>query len=188
LNIRNFLLSSILVFTSLQAQSTIGFDVNNKDVEAFGSIDLNTFADYSEGGLTYLIDGSYLYADGDDLGSLGFSAQNSFEGVEGLAFVLGAKFVFADNFTALPLFGKAIYTLPLDGVIPTTSVSGTFAYSPEVLSFSDATHYKEFRAEADMQLAPSLHLFAGYRNIDTEYLTIDKTFNDSFYGGMKFGF
>ncbi len=188
MNIQKILLSSLLTLTSIYAQSSIGFDVNDKDVEVLASVDLNTFAEYSEGGMSYLIDASYLYADGDDLGSIGLGAQNTFEGAEGLAFGLGAKFVFADSFSALPLYGKAIYTLPLDSAIPTTSLAATFAYSPAVLSFSDAEHYKEFRAEANMQLAPSLHLFAGYRNIDTEYITIDKTFNDSFYGGMKFGF
>ncbi|WP_309498805.1 YfaZ family outer membrane protein [Sulfurovum sp.] len=187
MSIKKLFLPSCLALTFLHAQSTVGFDVNNKDFEVLASIDLNTFADYTAG-ITYLLDASYLYADGDDLGTIGLGAQNSFEGLEGLAFAFGAKFVFTDDFTALPLFGKAIYTLPLGGSIPSTSLSASFAYSPEVLTFSDGKHYTEFRAEADMEIVSNFHLFAGYRNMDTEYITYDKTFNDSFYGGMKLGF
>jgi hypothetical protein len=185
--IKKLFLPSFLALTFLSAQSSVGFDVNNKDLEAFASVDLNTFVDYTEG-MTYLIDASYLYSDSDDLGSIGLSAHNTFDGLEGLAFAFGAKFVFTSDFSALPLFGKAIYALPLGGGIPTTSLAASFAYSPEVLTFSDGKHYTEFRAEADMEIITNFHLFAGYRNIDTEYVTYDKTFNESFYGGMKLGF
>jgi hypothetical protein len=190
--VKKILLPSFLALSFLHAQSTVGLNVNNEDFEALASIDLKTFVDYTAG-ITYLLDASYLHADGDNFGTIGLGAQNTFEGLEGLAFAFGAKFVFTDDFTALPLFGKAIYTLPLGGVIPSTFVSASLAYSPKVLTFSDGENYTEFRAEADMEIIPNFHLFAGYRNIDTEYIgsyakVPNSTFNDSFYGGMKLGF
>jgi hypothetical protein len=189
MNISKVLLYFLLALASAYAQNTIGFDVNDKDVEVLGSASLNTFDEDLDGGLGYQFNASYLYADGDSLGSVGFGAQSSFAGLEGLAFGLGAKLVATDNFSAIPLYGKIIYSLPLDSTIPTISLATTFAYSPEVLSFNDAKHYTELRVEANMQLAQGLDLFGGYRNIETEYTNdIKQTFNKGFYGGMKFGF
>ena len=185
--LKKILLSALLSFGLLQAQSSIGLDINDEDLEIIGAIDLNAFADYSDS-TTYLLDGYYLNTKDGNLFALGLGAENSFQGFEGLTLGFGARFVFADNFTALPLFGKAVYTLPLIDSIPTTSIGASFAYAPSVLTFSDGESYNEFRLEADMEVIQNIHLFAGYRNLDTEYKTYDKTFNDSFYGGMKLSF
>ncbi len=185
--IKKILLSTFLSFALLHAQSSIGLDINNEDLEVVAAIDLNAFADYSDS-TTYLVDGYYLNTNDGNLFAIGLSGENSFQGLEGLTLGFGARFVFADNFTALPLFGKAIYVLPLIDTIPTTSIGASFAYAPSVLTFTDGESYTEFRLEADMEVIQNIHLFAGYRNLDTEYKTYDKTFNDSFYGGMKLSF
>ena len=93
---------------------------------------------------------------------------------------------------ALPLLGRVKYILPFDSDIPTTLLFASFAYAPSALTFSDGDTYSEFRAEADMEVISNIHVFAGYRNIDTDYEYADYTeeynLNDSFYGGLKLSF
>ncbi len=185
--LKKFCLTSLLSFGLLHAQSNVGLNINNDDLEIFASVDINALANYSDS-TSYLIDASYLHANGDNLTTLGVSAGNTFQGIEGLALGFGAKLVFASDFMALPLLAKAKYTLPLNDMIPTTSLSTSLAYAPSVLTFRDGESYTEFRVEADMEVITNIHLFTGYRNIDTEYDTYDKTFNSSFYGGMKLSF
>lgn len=180
-------LTSLLSLGLLHAQSNVGLNINNEDLEVFASIDINALASYSDS-TSYIIDASYLHTDGDNFTSVGIGAESIFQGVEGLTLGFGAKLVFASDFMALPLFAKAKYALPLNDMIPTTSLSTSLAYAPSVLSFRDAESYTEFRVEADMEVITNIHLFTGYRNIDTEYDTYDKTFNNSFYGGIKLSF
>ena len=171
----------------LYAQNNnIGLNVNDEDLEVSASVDLNTLVYYS-GSATYTLDASYLHSDGDNLSTFGVNAKNTFQGVEGLAFGVGIKSVFADDFIAIPLSAKLIYTLPFYNV-PTTSLSTSLAYAPSILSFRDAESYTEFRAEADMEVVTNIHLFTGYRNIKTENDTNDLTFNNGFYGGIKLNF
>ncbi len=180
-------LTTLLSLGLLHAQSNVGININDEDLEVSASIDLNALAYYSDS-TSYTLDASYLHTDGDNLTTVGVSAESTFQGVEGLALGLGIKSVFADDFIAIPFFAKAKYTLPLNYSIPTTSLTTTLAYAPSVLAFSDAESYTEFRVEADMEIITNVHLFTGYRNIGTEYDTNDQTFNNSFYGGMKLSF
>jgi hypothetical protein len=178
--------TSLLSIGLLHAQSSVGLNINDEDIEVRASIDLNALTYYSDS-TSYTLDGSYLHTDGDNLTTVGVSAQNTLQGVEGLTLGLGIKSVFTDDFIALPLLAKAKYTLPFYS-IPTTSLATSLAYAPSVLTFRDGESYTEFRVEADMEVITNVHLFAGYRNIDTEYETYDTTFNNSFYGGMKLSF
>jgi len=190
---KNIFLSALFLSGFLQAETSIGLDINNEDVELIGEVNFNSLADYSSG-TTYIIRGTYLYAgandndNGEHLLTLGFSGQNDLQGTEGLSLVLGAKAVFADSYMALPLFIGANYVLPLIDTIPTTSFFADFAYAPSVLTFSDGKSYTEYRLGADMEIFSNTHLFAGYRNIDTDYKQKDYNFNDSFYGGLKLSF
>lgn len=180
-------LTSCLAFSFLHAQSEIGLDINSNDLEILGTLHINSSSQYSDETI-YFIDTSYLRTDGDNILSLGIRGENTFQGLEGLALSFGAKTILANDFMALPLFAKAIFTLPLAENIPQTSLITSFAYAPNVLSFRDAESYSEFRVEADIEIISNIHLFTGYRNIDTKYATYDKTFNNSFYGGMKLSF
>ena len=184
---KKLFLATLFSLGLLHAQSNIGLNINDEDIEVTASIDLNALTYYSDS-TSYTIDASYLHTDGDNLTTLGVSALNTFQGVQGLALGLGIKSVFADDFIAIPFLAKARYTLPFNYSVPTTSLETIFAYSPSVLTFSDGESYMEFRFEADMEVITNVHLFAGYRNIDTEYENYDQTFNDSFYGGMKLSF
>jgi hypothetical protein len=168
------------------AENSIGLDINNDDLELLGSIDMNALTGYADG-TQYLLTVDYLHAD-DNLLSVGLIGQNTLQGIPNLTLGLGAKTVFTDNYAALPLLAKGIFRLPLNDTIPPTSLSATFAYAPKVLSFRDAKSYQEFRLEADMEVINNIHLFTGYRNIDTDYEAYNKNFNDSFYGGLKLSF
>lgn len=185
--LKKLCLTSLFSLGLLHAQSNVGLNINNEDLEVVASIDINALTYYSDS-TSYTLDASYLHTDGDNLTTVGLGAESTFQGVEGLALGLGIKSVFADDYIAIPFFAKAKYTLPLNYSIPTTSLVTTLAYAPSVLAFSDAESYTEFRVEADMEIITNVHLFAGYRNIDTEYNTDDITFNNSFYGGMKLSF
>ena len=191
--LRKLLFGTLLITGFLQAETSIGLDINNEDVELIGEINFNSLTDYSSD-TTFVISGNYLYSGGNDndngehLFTLGFSGQNSLQGMEGLSVALGAKAVFADSYMALPLFVRANYALPLIDTIPTTSFFADFAYAPSVLTFSDGETYTEFRLGADMEVISNTHVFVGYRNIDTDYTYGDYNFNDSFYGGLKLSF
>jgi len=193
MSVKKFLLSTLLITGFVKAETGIGLDINNEDVELIGEINFNSLADYSSG-TTFVISGRYLYAgdkkhdDGEHLFSLGFSGQNRLQGVEGLSMALGIKTVFADKYIALPLSIEAKYALPLIDTIPTTSFFTHFAYAPSVLTFNKGERYSEFRIGADMEVISNTHLFAGYRTIDTDYTHHDCTFNESFYGGLKLTF
>ena len=187
------LLLGTLLFTGLsQAESSIGLDINADDVELLGSYNLNSSIGYT-GGTSYLIDAGYLHNENDDLFSIGVSGENALEAAPGLIFGFGFKAAFSEDFMAFPLLGKVKYILPLDGDIPTTSLLASYAYAPSVLTFLDGDTYSEFRIEADIEAISNIHVFAGYRNIDTDYdleynSLGEYNLNDSWYGGLKLSF
>ena len=187
--IKNILLTTFLLTGAINAQSNVGVDINTEDVEVFASYNLNSEIGYT-GGTSFLVDASYLYSNEDEsnLFGVGISGESSLEAAQGLTFGFGTKFVFAEDFMALPLLGRVTFILPFDSDIPTTSLKGMFAYAPSVLTFSDGESYLEYRLEADMEVISNIHVFTGYRNIDTNYEFVDYNLNDSFYGGLKLSF
>ncbi len=185
--IKKILLSTLLCTGFSQAQSSIGLDINSEDVELLGAFNLNSSIGY-EGGTSYLVDASYLHNEDDDLFTIGLSGENSLEAAPGLIFGFGFKAAFAEDFMAFPLLGKVRYILPFDSDIPTTSFLASFAYAPSVLTFSDGDTYSELRFEGDVEVISNIHVFAGYRNIDTDYEFVEYKLNDSWYGGLKLSF
>ena len=185
--IKKLLVGTLLCTGIVTAQSSIGLDINSDDVELLGAFNLNSTIGYN-GGTSYLIDANYLHNDNDDLFTLGLSGENALDAAPGLIFGFGLKAAFAEEFMAFPLLGKIRYILPFDSDIPSTSLFASFAYAPSVLTFSDGETYSEFRAEADMEVISNIHIFGGYRNIETNYDTYDYTLNDSWYGGLKLSF
>jgi len=164
---------------------SFGLNINDEDVEVRATVDMSASIG---NGIDYLVEADYLHTDEDDLFKVGFGATNTLKGAPGLRLTLGLEGVFGDSYAALPLFGKASLRLPFDDDIPATSLVARLDYAPSVLSFSDADSYLEYRFEGDMEVIPSIHLFAGYRNIDTDYETYDYTLNDSWYGGLRWEF
>ena len=187
MHLKKILLSSMLMSGLLTAQNSVSLNINNDDVELQTSLNFNDVIGYADG-TTYTLDANYLHTDGDNLFGIGLSGQNQLQGVYGLTVGLGIKTVFADEFAAIPFLVRGAYTLPLTDAIPTTTVEMSLAYAPKVLSFNEAEGYSEFRTQLDMEVVSNIHIFTGYRNIDTDYKAFDHTFNDSFYGGLKLSF
>ncbi|HEO97796.1 MAG TPA: hypothetical protein ENO02_00690 [Epsilonproteobacteria bacterium] len=187
MHMKKIILGSFLLSTLLSAQNAVSLNINDEDVEVQTSLDLNNFMSYTSGTL-YTFDANYLHSDGDNLLGIGFSGENQLQGTNGLRVSLGLKAVFADEFAAIPLLARASYTLPLADTVPPITVEMNVAYAPKILSFNEAERYTEFRTQLGMELVPNIHLFTGYRYIDTDYKAFDHTFNESFYLGLKFGF
>ncbi len=180
------ILTTLLVAGLLQANS-LELNVNSNDVEFGGKLDITSTIGYGSG-TTYFLGGDYLHTDNDNLLKVSFGASNTLSGAEGLTFTLGLEGVFGDSYVALPFFGQASLRLPLDEPIPATTLSAKLSYAPSVLSFVDADQYLEYRFEADVEVISNIHLYGGYRNIDTDYETHDYNLNDSWYGGLKISF
>ena len=193
MHFKKIILSSLLLGSSLYAKNSLGLNINNNDLEIRAAIDLNGLADYSNG-TTYLLDLDYLHV-GDpsaNMTMVGFSGQNTLQGLQGFTLAFGMKSILASDFAALSFTGKAIYTLPISSDIPKTDLIFNAAYAPAVLSFRDGDQYTEFRVETDMEIIPNVHMFAGYRNIELGYevnhISFDAEFSESFYGGMRLTF
>jgi len=185
--VKSLILSALVAGTLLYGESSVGININDEDLELTTSIDLNRFGGYSES-TVFTIDADLLHTENDNLLGVGVSAESQMQGLEGLTMGIGLKTVTTEDYFALPLLLKASYALPFDSVIPTTSLGGYIAYAPSVLSFSDADEYLEWRVQLDMEVVNNIHLFTGYRDINTDYKTGSFNFNDSFYGGFKLDF
>ena len=186
-----FLLSTVLLFS----RTTVGLNINTEDFEVEGAMDITTFSEYTNGTI-FIADANFINTEYDSLFGIGIGAHNSFQGMEGLNLGLGVKYVYIEDFMALPLMIEASYGLPLIDAIPTVSLSATILYAPSALSFDEAENYFEFRAEAGIEVISSVAIYVGYRDIEIEYLpsfsenfnSSFETFNSSFYGGLKMSF
>ena len=177
-----------LILSASFAKDSIGIDINKDDVELLGSFDFSSISDYNNG-TTYALDLQYLHTKDGSLGSLGFGGENTVLGIPGLKVALGAKAVAADNFLALPLFATASYNFFEDTQMPPVSLKLHIAYAPSVLSFRDSDGYVEKRVELDLEAISNIHIFAGYRDMDTDYKNRGgNNFNSSFYGGLRLSF
>ncbi len=184
--LKKFIFITLFLSTSiLFSQSTIGVNVNDEDFEVEGSVDIS---DYGNGTI-FMINANFIETKFNSLAGIGFTANNSFQGVDGLNLSLGINMILLEDYGAIPLMIKASYVLPLIQEIPTVSVSAKFAYAPSVLSFDEADDYFEFRTEASMEMINAVSVYLGYRDIEAGYTTLKSdTFNDSFYGGLKLSF
>jgi hypothetical protein len=186
-----FLLSTVLLFS----RTTVGLNINTEDFEVEGAMDITAFSEYTNGTI-FIADANFINTEYDSLFGIGIGAHNSFQGMEGLNLGLGVKYVYIEDFMALPLMIEASYGLPLIDAIPTVSLSATILYAPSALSFDEAENYFEFRAEAGIEVISSVAIYVGYRDIEIEYLpsfsenfnSSFETFNSSFYGGLKMSF
>jgi len=185
---RKYIMKSVILSTLLITGSfagSLGLNINDEDVEIRATIDMSAAIG---NGINYLIETSYLHTEEDDLFKVGFGATNTLKGADGLRLTLGLEGIFSDDYAAMPLFCQASLRLPFDDDIPATSLTARIDYAPSVLSFSDADSYLEYRFEGNMEVIQTIHLYVGYRNIDTDYETYDYNLNDSWYGGLRWEF
>ena len=188
-------ISTIVTSAFLLAESGVGLNINEQDLEIEGVIDSRNLAALQTSSTIYQGDISFLNNNEETkIFGAGVGATNKLEGVEGVEITLGAKFMWAEvgneDFTSLPFLAKVRYSLPpLMYNIPPVAFEGKILYAPKVLSFGDSESYSEFRVSADMEVIENVRLYAGYRNIHTGYKDIkNDLFNTSFYGGLKFSY
>ena len=182
-------LVSLILVTSLFSfeKGSLGLNINKDDVEFEGrtSVSLLTGTPvYSN----FFIDGNYINAK-ENLYGVGFSVENSPINYQNLVFNIGLRGVFSDHngekFAATPISLGAKAQLFL-GNLPATYIGAKYAYAPSALTYKDAKQYNEYRFEVDSKIIPNVNVYAGYRNIDTDYNSQKYKFNDSVYAGFKF--
>ena len=182
------------LFTSalLMAESGVGININEEDVEVEGTLDSRNLAALQTSSTIYEGDFNFLNVNSDrQLVGAGVGATNALEGVEGVELTFGAKFIWAEvgdeDFTSLPLMAKIRYTFPpLMFNIPPVALEAKALYAPNALSFGDSQRYSEYRLSADIEMIENVKVYAGYRNIHAEYKNVSQElFNNSFYGGLK---
>ena len=188
-------LTGMMVSTLLLAESGVGLNINEQDLEIEGIIDSRNLEALQTSSTIFQADINFLNNDEDTkLIGAGLGATNKVEGLEGVEVTLGAKFIWAElgdeDFTSLPFMAKVRYSFPpLMFNIPPVAIEGKILYAPKVLSFGDSVKYNEFRLSTDMEVIESVRIYAGYRNIHTEYKGFTQDlFNTSFYGGLKYSY
>jgi hypothetical protein len=106
---------------------------------------------------------------------------------------LGVKAVYTsagtNDYVALPIGAELSYVLPLQSPIP-IGFTASASYAPQSLSFADAKDYLDYKVEAYAALMDRASVYAGYRNIDTNYdlNSGEYTYNKSAYFGIRFSF
>jgi hypothetical protein len=193
--LKKIALTSLITSTLLFAESGVGININEQDLEIEGVIDSRNLAALQTSSTIYQVDINFLNDNEETkLFGLGLGATNKLEGVEGVELTLGAKFMWSevgdDDFTSLPLMLKVRYSLPpLLYSIPPVAFEGKLLYAPKVLSFGDSETYTEYRVSADIEVIENVKIYAGWRNIHRGYKNLkNDLFNTSFYGGLKFAY
>jgi len=185
-------LTTLVTSALLMAESGVGININDEDLEIEGVLDSRNLAALQTTSTIYQADFNFLNINSDkQLFGAGIGATNKLEGVEGVELTFGAKFIWAEvgkeDFTAFPLMAKVRYEFPpLMFNIPPVSLEGKALYAPNALAFSDSEKYSEYRISADMEVIENVKIYAGYRNVHAEYKnTSPKIFDNSFYAGLK---
>ena len=185
------MISTLLSSTILLAESGVGININENDVEVEGVLDSRNLAALQTTSTIYQADFNFLNADKTKLLGAGILATNKLEGVEGIEMSFGAKFIWAEvgveNFTSLPLMAQVRYTFPpLMFSIPPIGLEARGLYAPGSLSFGDSEDYSEVRFAADIEMIDNVKVYVGYRNIHTSYKGMSSDlFDTGFYGGLK---
>ncbi len=186
-----FLLTALLLTLNMHAYQRYAFGLNvNTSVVEFEAranvapltsdpVFRNFYADFN-----------YIN-DNDSLVGIGAFVENVFYNYHPLMFQVGIKSVFTGHggkdFMALPIlfgFKHKVYS----GNIPIGTLGAKILYAPSPLAFQDADKYLEYRIEATLQIIENVELYAGYRNIDTDYKGASLNYTDSGYLGFRFIF
>ena len=193
--LKRILFTTLSVSTLLMAESGVGININEKDLEIEGIIDSRNLAALQTSSTIYQADLNFINIDSQrKLFGAGLGATNKLEAVDGVELTFGAKFVMAEigdeTATSLPLMAKVRYDFPpLMFNIPPVALEGKVLYAPTALSFGDSEKYNEFRLSADVEMIENVKVYVGYRNIHAEYQDVARDlFDSSFYAGLKISY
>jgi hypothetical protein len=200
--LKKIIVGSQITFSLVFAQSGVGINVNENDLEIEGRLDSRNLAIMQTSSAIYLADFNFINIEKDEkkarLAGVGVGATNKLEGVDGVELTLGAKVIVSHTkddlkyidkwFSAIPLTAMVRYSFPpLMFNIPPIAIEGKVLYAPGALAFGDSEGYSEFRVSGDIEMIKNVKIYAGYRNIITGYPTdTDYIFSNGFYGGLKF--
>lgn len=173
-------------------------NINNKDFEGSLLFDLGQFNETLTPDSTYFgfsyIKGSEDHSDlkeTEGLVGASFLLTRPFGPHENLSLGMGVRYLYTkiheESFAAIPIGMHLSYNIPTGTSIP-MYVGGHFYYSPEVLSFSKAKNYIEYRAFGGMELIERGHVIVGYRHIETNFERVDIEYNRSWFLGFRFQF
>jgi len=170
-------------------------NINDKDLEIGAKLDIGQFNPNVEPD-TFFVGAKFLnpkpehsdpHVDIDPLYELNFLLLKPI-GDLGMKFGMGMKLNYTENFSSLPLGIEFQYKIPAEKLIP-MYLYGSLYYAPEVLSFSDAADYLEYRIAYDIEVIENGKFTLGYRHIDTNYMpSSDVVYNSSWFVGFKIGF
>ena len=189
---KKILFTTVSTSLILFAESGVGININNKDLELEGIIDSRNLAALQTSSTIYQADLNFINADSDDkLFGVGLGATNKLEGTQGVELTFGLKYMWVEvkdeSLNALPLMVKIRYDFPpLMFNIPPVAIEAKGVYAPKALSFGDSEEYSEMRFSADIEMIENVKIYAGYRNIHAGYKHIKSDlFDTGFYGGLK---
>ena len=190
--LKKIALTTLFTSALLMADSGVGININDEDVELEGTLDSRNLAALQTSSTIFEGDFSFLNVNSNrKLVGAGVGATNALEGSDGVELTFGAKFIWAEvgdkDFTSLPLMVKVRYNFPpLMFNIPPVAVEAKALYAPNTLSFGDSKRYAEYRLSADIEMIENVKVYAGYRNIHATYTNISRDlFDNSFYAGLK---
>ena len=186
--------TALFTSTLLMAESGVGININDEDLEIEGVLDSRNLAALQTSSTIYQADFNFLNINSDTkLLGAGIGATNKVEGLEGVELTFGAKMIWSEvgnnkDFVSLPLMGKLRYEFPpLMYNIPPIALEAKALYAPGALAFGDSEKYSEIRFAGDIEMIENVRIYAGYRNIHTGYKGVDKElFDNSYYAGLKF--
>ena len=192
----------ILISTvSLFALHTAELNLNDVDLEIGAKFDIGQFNESVEPN-TMFFGGKFFTPDKKHSSSSITSLNPYFEanfliirefGASGMSLGFGGKFNYTqlnnEDFYSIPLGVEFGYVIPAPDLIP-MSLHGSVYYAPQVLSFSKAKNYLEYRINYDIEVIKNVSVTLGYRNMNTEYTNSlgSLNYNDSWYFGFKVGF
>ena len=179
------------------ANHTVELNLNEKDLEVAGRVDMGQFNMAVEPNTTF-VGARFLKAHEDHSSNKNVSLDPYYElnflmmrdiANSGMRAGMGVKLNYTNKFSTLPLGLEMEYQIPTSRTIP-IYINGTFYYAPQVLSFHDADGFLEYRVSVDIELIENGRITFGYRNLDTNYNAPFGSFNynDSWYVGFKIGF
>jgi hypothetical protein len=185
-----------LLVSFLNGESLLNINLNESDIE----FTVDGDEKYSNNSKIYRSIG-YIKADNKNDNSKGMAEAEmmviGLTALPGISIGMGIKAIATKvdgdkdiddkNAAALAIKLKVIYTLPL---MVKSYLTGSYAYAPNSLSFTDLDNYYESKVEVNFEVIDGGLVYVGARNIELEFEDIDEkyTYNNSEYFGVKFIF